>query len=152
MHQTELINFLARQHQVAQWTASVCTGALLLAQAGVLRGRKATTHWLAMEELQRLGAQPVRERVVQDGQVITGAGVSAGIDLALFLVATLLGTEQAQKIQLSIEYDPQPPFDVGSPNKAPAHLVEELRKNSRFHQPPADQQVIQPAEQVLTPR
>jgi cyclohexyl-isocyanide hydratase len=129
-----LLSFLARQSARARWTASVCTGALLLAAAGVLRGRRATTHWLAMGELERLGAIPSQERVVWDGNVVTGAGVSAGIDLALALVTALRGPEEAQRIQLSIEYDPQPAFDTGAPAKAPPHLVEQLRQKSRFHQ------------------
>jgi transcriptional regulator GlxA family with amidase domain len=132
MANEELIGFIARQSAGARWTASVCTGTLLLAGAGVLRGRPATTHWLARNELRRLGAVPQSDRIVWDGRVVTAAGVSAGIDLALALVAVLRGAEEAQRIQLSIEYDPQPPFDVGAPEKAPAHLVEQLRQKSRF--------------------
>jgi transcriptional regulator GlxA family with amidase domain len=135
MDNQDLIQFLARQSQQARWTVSVCTGALLLAQAGVLRGRRATTHWLAMKELERLGAVAVKARVVRDASIVTGAGVSAGIDLALSLVAMLRGPAEAQRIQLAIEYDPQPPFDAGAPDKAPAPIVEQLRGNSRFSQP-----------------
>jgi cyclohexyl-isocyanide hydratase len=136
MRNQELIAFLARQSQKARWTVSVCTGALLLAQAGVLRGRRATTHWLAMKELQRLGAVPIKSRVVWDwdGSLVSGAGVSAGIDLALALVAMLRGPGEAQRIQLAIEYDPQPPFNAGTPDKAPAAIVEQLRASSRFSQ------------------
>lgn len=134
MDNQELIPFLARQSQHARWTVSVCTGALLLAQAGVLRGRRATTHWLAMKELERLSAIPVKARVVWDGSIVTGAGVSAGIDLALSLVAALRGPAEAQRIQLAIEYDPQPPFDAGTPEKAPDRIVKQLRENSRFAQ------------------
>jgi cyclohexyl-isocyanide hydratase len=132
MDNQELIQFLARQSHQARWTVSVCTGALLLAQAGVLTGRRATTHWLAMKELERLGAVPVKARVVRDGSIVTGAGVSAGIDLALSLVAVMRGPAEAQRIQLAIEYDPQPPFDAGSSEKAPAPIVKQLRENSRF--------------------
>lgn len=132
MDNQELIQFLARQSEQARWTVSVCTGALLLAQAGVLRGRRATTHWLAMQELERLGAVPVKDRVVWDDSIVTGAGVSAGIDLALSLVAVLRGPAEAQRIQLAIEYDPQPPFDAGTSEKAPAPIVKQLRENSRF--------------------
>jgi transcriptional regulator GlxA family with amidase domain len=132
MENRELIGFVARQSAGARWTASVCTGALLLAQAGVLRGRPATTHWLARKELQRLGAVPRSDRVVWDGRVVTAAGVSAGIDMALALVAALRGPEEAQRIQLAIEYDPQPPFATGAPEKAPAAIVEQLRQKSRF--------------------
>jgi transcriptional regulator GlxA family with amidase domain len=137
MNDEALIAFLARQSAAARRTVSVCTGALLLAQAGVLRGRRATTHWLAMRQLGRLGALPTRERVVWDGPVVSGAGVSAGIDLALALVAELRGPETAQRIQLAIEYDPRPPFDAGAPDKAPPAIVEELRQASRF-QPQTD--------------
>jgi len=133
MEDQALISFIARRHAEARWTASVCTGALLLARAGVLAGRRATTHWLAMEELGRLGAIPTRARIVEDGNVITGAGVSAGIDLALALVARWQGEAAARRIQLAIEYDPQPPFDSGSPERAPDEIVQELRANSRFH-------------------
>jgi cyclohexyl-isocyanide hydratase len=132
MDDAELMAFLAHQSAGARWTASVCTGALLLAGAGLLRGRRATTHWLATQELERLGAIPIRERVVRDGSILTGAGVSAGIDLALELVAQLRGAEAAQRIQLAIEYDPRPPFDAGTPDKAPPAVVEQLRQSSRF--------------------
>jgi transcriptional regulator GlxA family with amidase domain len=97
---------------------------LLLAAAGVLDGVDATTHWLARDELANLGANPVEERVVERGKVITGAGVSAGIDMALVLVARMANDQVAQAIQLGIEYDPEPPFSAGSPAKAPAPIVE----------------------------
>jgi putative intracellular protease/amidase len=101
----------------------VCTGALLLAAAGLLEDSPATTHWLARGTLESLGARPVAERVVQHGKIITAAGVSAGIDMALRLVALIHGDELARAIQLGIEYDPDPPFDAGSPDKAPAEIV-----------------------------
>lgn len=110
---------------------SVCTGSLLLARAGLLEGRKAATHWLARDALAELGAVPVAERVVRDGDALTAAGVSAGIDLALELAAELAGPEWAQGIQLGIEYDPQPPFDAGSPDKAPTEIVRVLREQAR---------------------
>ena len=110
----------------------MCTGSLILAAAGLLEGRRATSHWLALEELGRLGAVPVSERVVFDGNIVTAAGVSAGIDMALALAARVAGEDVAQAIQLGIEYDPQPPFDAGAPHKAPAAIVELLRDNSRF--------------------
>lgn len=134
MDDAELIGFLAERAGQAQWTAAVCTGSLLLGRAGVLRGRAATTHWLAMGELERWGARATRRRVVLDGTVVTGAGVSAGIDLALWMVCALAGPEEAQRVQLAIEYDPQPPFDSGAPEKAPAHIVQFLRASSRFPQ------------------
>ena len=128
----EMLAWLARVHETTRWTTSVCTGSLILAAAGLLDGRRATTHWLAREQLRALGAQPVNERVVFDGKLVTAAGVSAGIDMALALVARIAGDTVAQAIQLGIEYDPQPPFDAGSPHKAPAEIVELLRSRSRF--------------------
>jgi len=115
-----------------QWTTSVCTGSLILAAAGLLTGKRATSHWLALEQLGALGAEAVAERVVFDGKHVSAAGVSAGIDMALTLAARIAGDDVAQAIQLAIEYDPQPPFDSGSPAKAPAHVVDMLRARSRF--------------------
>jgi putative intracellular protease/amidase len=126
------LEWLRHAHDTSTWTTSVCTGSLILAAAGLLTGKRATTHWLAFDELQRLGAEPVRERVVFDGKLVTAAGVSAGIDMALALAAAIAGDTVAQAIQLGIEYDPQPPFDAGSPEKAPAEVVELLRSRSRF--------------------
>jgi transcriptional regulator GlxA family with amidase domain len=127
-----VLEWLKEVDRTSTWTTSVCTGSLILAAAGLLDGKRATTHWLALEELGRLGAQPVAERVVFDGKYATAAGVSAGIDMALALVARIAGDTVAQAIQLGIEYDPQPPFDAGSPHKAPAEIVELLRSRSRF--------------------
>jgi transcriptional regulator GlxA family with amidase domain len=124
MEDGRLLSWLRAVHQGTKWTTSVCTGSLLLGAAGLLDGKPATTHWLSLERLAELGATPVAERVVEDGKVITAAGVSAGIDMALHLVGRELGPEVAQAIQLSIEYDPEPPFDAGSPRKAPAAVVE----------------------------
>ena len=115
-------------HASSQWTTSVCTGSLLLGAAGVLRGLRATSHWNSLERLREYGAEPTPERVVFQGKVVTAAGVSAGIDMALALVARLADPEIAQAIQLSIEYDPQPPFDAGSPSKAPPRIVEIVRR------------------------
>jgi transcriptional regulator GlxA family with amidase domain len=110
--------------QQARWTTSVCTGSLVLGAAGLLEGKRATCHWLYLERLREFGAEPTSERVVEDGKVMTAAGVSAGIDMALHLVNRELGEEAAQAIQLAIEYDPEPPFDSGSPAKAPDQIVE----------------------------
>jgi transcriptional regulator GlxA family with amidase domain len=126
------LDWLRSVHETSTWTTSVCTGSLVLAAAGLLEGKRATSHWLALEQLRELGAEPVSERVVFDGKIVTAAGVSAGIDMALALAATIAGEEVAQAIQLGIEYDPQPPFDAGSPAKAPAAIVEGLRAYSRF--------------------
>jgi putative intracellular protease/amidase len=123
----EVIPWLREAHAHSRWTTSVCTGSLLLAAAGILDGVEATTHWLAREELAALGAVPVRDRVVQRGKVMTAAGVSSGIDMALRLAALEAGDSVAQAIQLGIEYDPAPPFDAGSPEKAPAEVVALLR-------------------------
>jgi transcriptional regulator GlxA family with amidase domain len=125
-------------HERSTWTVSVCTGALILAAAGVLSGKRATTHWAALDELSKLGAECVAdERVVFDGKLVTAAGVSAGIDMALALAAKIAGEQVAQAIQLGIEYDPQPPFDAGSPRKAPAAIVEAVRARARFASAPA---------------
>ena len=119
-----LLDWLARNSPKAQWTASVCTGSLLLGAAGLLRGRRATSHWLALDMLREFGAEPVRERVVFDEPLVTAAGVSAGIDMALHLLARLRDPLTAQAVQLGLEYDPQPPFNCGSPATAPAHVVQ----------------------------
>jgi putative intracellular protease/amidase len=108
------------------WTTSVCTGSMLLAAAGLLEGKEATTHWASLERLREYGAIPTAKRVVQQGKIVTAAGVSAGIDMALTLMANIAGDDFAQAIQLGIEYDPQPPFDSGALDKAPAKAVEIL--------------------------
>jgi len=119
-----LLSWIRAVDRETTWTTSVCTGSLLLAAAGLLDGRPATTHWLARETLEELGARPVEDRVVFDGKYVTGAGVSAGIDMALTLVTEIYGPEVAQAVQLGIEYDPQPPHDSGAPEKASAEIVE----------------------------
>ncbi len=124
--------WLRAADQASTWTTSVCTGSLILAAAGLLAGRRATSHWTALDELGSLGATPVSERVVFDGKYVTAAGVSAGIDMGLTLAGRVAGDETAQAIQLMIEYDPQPPYDAGSPDRAPAEVVRRLRARSRF--------------------
>jgi putative intracellular protease/amidase len=124
MDHEPVIDWIRSAHEGSTWTTSVCTGSLLLGAAGVLRGLKATSHWLELERLRELGAEPTSERVVEQGKVITAAGVSSGIDMALLLAAHVAGEDIAQAIQLSIEYDPQPPFDAGSPEKAPQRVVD----------------------------
>jgi putative intracellular protease/amidase len=125
----QLLGWLRRAHETSTWTTSVCTGSLLLAAAGLLDGLEATTHWLALDLLGQLGAIPVTRRVVEhpEARIITAAGVSAGIDMALMLAARIAGDERAQAIQLMIEYDPEPPFVGGSLDKAPAGVVELAR-------------------------
>jgi putative intracellular protease/amidase len=119
-----VIEWIRSVHEQTTWTTSVCTGSLLLGAAGMLDGLKATSHWLLLDRLREFGAEPTGERVVEQGKVITAAGVSSGIDMALRLAAHVAGEDVAQAIQLGIEYDPQPPFDAGSPAKAPQHVVE----------------------------
>ena len=123
----DILGWLREAHEQTKWTTSVCTGSLLLAAAGILDGLEATTHWLARDELAALGAVPVPDRVVRQGKIVTAAGVSSGIDMALHLAALEAGDTVAQAIQLGIEYDPAPPFDAGSPEKAPADVVDLLR-------------------------
>jgi transcriptional regulator GlxA family with amidase domain len=122
-----LLSWLRTMHETTRWTASVCTGSLLLAAAGLLDDAPATTHWLTRDTLASLGARPVSDRVVEHGKVISAGGVSAGIDMALRLVQLMHGDEVAQAVQLGIEYDPEPPFDAGSPDKAAAPIVEAVR-------------------------
>ena len=133
MDNLPLQEWIRTVHQVTQWTTSVCTGSLILASAGILNGVRATSHWMAMETLAEYGVIPVRERVVFDGRIVTGAGVSAGIDMALQLVARVGTQQMSEEIQLWIEYDPQPPFNAGSPEKASGEIVKKLRQRSRFH-------------------
>ena len=123
----EILGWIRHAHEHSRWTTSVCTGSLLLGAAGVLEGLEATTHWLELDTLAGFGARPVERRVVEQGKVITAAGVSSGIDMALMLAARIGGDDLAQAIQLSIEYDPEPPFDAGSPRSAPEHIVKRLR-------------------------
>lgn len=124
----ELLEWLRTVDRSTKWTTSVCTGSLLLGAAGLLEGKRATTNWLALDDLRKFGAEPVGGRFVEDGKLLTAAGVTAGIDMALHLVAREVGPEVAQAIQLGIEYDPEPPFDAGSPEKAPAEIVELVRR------------------------
>ena len=119
-----LVDWIRAAHATSTWTTSVCTGALLLGAAGVLDGLRATTHWAYMDDLARYGAEATSQRVVAQGKVVTSAGVSSGIDMALSLAAEIAGTDVAQAIQLRIEYDPMPPFDTGSVAKAPERIRE----------------------------
>ncbi len=127
-----VLEWLRAAHETTTWTTSVCTGSLVLGAAGLLQGKRATTYWLALEQLAHYGAIPTNERVVVDGKVVTAAGVSSGIDMALTLAAEIGGADLAQMLQLGIEYDPQPPFDSGSEAKAPPHIAAFFRENSRF--------------------
>ncbi|MFJ9936122.1 DJ-1/PfpI family protein [Streptomyces virginiae] len=124
-----VMDWLRTVDATTTWTTSVCTGSLLLASAGLLEGRRATSHWLYLDRLPKLGAEPTGERVVFDGKYVTAAGVSSGIDMGLTLLGRIAGDDFAQAVQLMTEYDPQPPYDAGSPEKAPAALVARLRGN-----------------------
>jgi len=128
MEDAPLLDFVRRAGQAARYVTSVCTGSLVLGAAGLLLGKRATTHWAVLEQLALLGAEPVKERVVVDGNTVTGAGVSAGLDFALALAAELAGREAAERIQLMIEYDPAPPFRAGAPETAPAAVLAGLRQ------------------------
>jgi len=126
MQGSAVVDWIRSVDEATTWTTSVCTGSLLLGAAGLLRGRRATSHWLALDQLPGLGATPATDRVVFDGKYVTAAGVSSGIDMALRLVERHVGAESAMAIQLGIEYDPEPPFQSGSPAKAPKDLVATL--------------------------
>ncbi len=123
----EIVGFVRREAERATWVTSVCTGAFVLGAAGLLAGKRATTHWASKPMLAAFGATPVDERVVDDGSIVTAAGVSAGIDMALWFASELAGQPAAERIQLQIEYDPQPPFDAGSADRADARVVAEAR-------------------------
>jgi transcriptional regulator GlxA family with amidase domain len=130
-----VLDWLRTAHETTTWTTSVCTGSLVLGAAGLLEGKRATTYWLALEELARHGATPTNERVVIDGKIVTAAGVSSGIDMALTLAGEIGGPDLAQLLQLGIEYDPQPPYDAGSTSKAPAQIVAQIRELAAARQP-----------------
>ena len=127
MSDERVLDWLRAAHETTTWTTSVCTGSLVLGAAGILEGKRATSHWVYRDALREFGAEPVAERFVEDGKLITAAGVAAGIDMALHLVTRIAGPEVAQAIQLGIEYDPDPPHDAGSPEKAPPEMVELIR-------------------------
>jgi transcriptional regulator GlxA family with amidase domain len=122
-----VLDWLRSAHETSRWTTSVCTGSIILGAAGLLDGKRAATHWAYRERLRDFGSEPALERVVHEGKIVTAAGVSSGIDMALELTAKEIGPEYAQAVQLAIEYDPQPPFDAGSPEKAPEEIVHATR-------------------------
>lgn len=124
----EILEWIKKIHSTTTWTTSVCTGSLILGASGLLSGLKATTHWAALDRLHAYGAKPVKSRVVESGKIITAAGVSAGIDMALTLSEKISGARVAKALQLAIEYDPEPPFNCGSPEKADPELVNSLRE------------------------
>ena len=130
MLESDVLRFIRRQADAASFVTSVCTGSFVLGAAGLLNGKRATSHWASLHMLSELGAIPTSERVVHDGAVITGAGVSSGIDFALSLVEHLRGREAAERIQLTIEYDPEPPFATGSPKNAPQDWITAGRRDA----------------------
>ncbi len=139
MRDERMLAWVRQAHETSQWTTSVCTGSLVLGAAGLLDGLEATTHWAAMDTLAKTGALPAGRRVVQQGKIVTAAGVSSGIDMALWLAGQVAGDVVAQAIQLGMEYDPQPPYDAGSPEKAPAEIVDFIRSLERAQSEPVTQ-------------
>ena len=134
LNDRDTLGFLQQQASGARYVTSVCTGALVLGAAGLLRGKRATTHWMSLPMLAAFGCEPVAERVVADGNVITGGGVTAGIDFALTVASEWFGAETARKIQLGIEYAPHPPFDSGTPERADPSVVAALREAAAARQ------------------
>jgi putative intracellular protease/amidase len=128
MKDERMLDWVRSVHERTQWTTSVCTGSLVLGAAGLLDGLEATTHWASLHVLERLGAKPTGRRVVEQGKIVTAAGVSSGIDMALTLAGYVAGDQVAQAIQLGIEYDPQPPYDSGSPGKASPEVIALVRR------------------------
>ena len=131
MEDREIIDFVGRQGERARYVTSVCTGALVLGAAGLLRGYRAATHWASMDNLEHFGAIPTRTRVCIDRNRITGGGVTAGIDVGLVVAKELTDRATAERIQLGMEYDPQPPFAAGSPDTAPAEALAAYREMAR---------------------
>jgi cyclohexyl-isocyanide hydratase len=134
LNDEETLEFVRRQAKGARYVTSVCTGALVLGAAGLLKGKRAATHWMSREMLSAFGAIPVADRVVIDGNVITGGGVTAGVDFGITLAAELFGPEVAKTVQLTIEYNPAPPFDAGSPERAGEKIVAAARANAAKRQ------------------
>lgn len=134
LEDAETLAFIRRVSASADFITSVCTGALVLGAAGLLRGRRATTHWASQSLLSAFGAEVVSARVVRDGNLMTGGGVTAGIDFALTLAEVMLGRDEAQAIQLDLEYAPAPPFNAGSPDSAPAHVTAMVKQRNAANQ------------------
>ena len=128
LNDEEVLGFIRGQAANARFITSVCTGSMLLGAAGLLAGKHATSHWNALDFLPRFGAIPVEERVVQDGNLITAGGVTSGIDFGLTVIAALIGQEEAETVQLSLEYAPAPPFRSGTPRQASPAILEQARQ------------------------
>ena len=148
LNDAETLDFLRRQADGARYVTSVCTGSLVLGAAGLLRGRRATTHWMSLPMLAAFGCEPVAERVVVDGGLITGGGVTAGIDFALRVAGELFGADTARRIQLAIEYDPAPPYDSGSPASADRALVAAVRAAASVRQGEREEAVARAAARL----
>jgi cyclohexyl-isocyanide hydratase len=146
MQDEEALAWVRMVGEGAKWVTSVCTGSLILGAAGLLRGYRATSHWAWRDDLRLFGAEPVRERVVFDRNRVTGGGVTAGIDFALALIARIEGEEYAKAVQLGLEYDPHPPFDCGTPDKADPELVKRVHERSNRMAPDRQQRVRAAAE------
>ena len=128
LNNLDVLDWIRKINRTTKWTVSVCSGSLLLAQSGLLDGKNCTTHWRRKEQLRSFNLTVMDERYIQDGKFITSAGVSAGIDMALYLVSKIAGDKAAMVFQLAIEYDPKPPFDCGSPEKASSEMLGKFRK------------------------
>ncbi len=148
LNDKETLDFLRAQAVLARYVTSVCTGALVLGAAGLLKGKRAATHWMSLEMLAHFGAIPVAERVVKDGNVFTGGGVTAGIDFALTVAAEAFGPDVAKAIQLAIEYDPQPPFNAGSPKGAGDVIAGKARASAAKRQSEREAAVMQAAARL----
>ena len=145
LNDEETLDFVRRQAAGARYVTSVCTGSLVLGAAGLLSGKRATTHWMSHSMLGAFGCKPVNERVVVDGNVITGGGVTAGIDFALTVAGEVLGAEAARRIQLGMEYDPQPPYDAGSPERADPAMVAAVQEGAAARQSEREAAVMKAA-------
>jgi transcriptional regulator GlxA family with amidase domain len=130
LNNQDIINWIQNAHRTSKWTVSVCSGALLLGSAGLLKDCKATTHWNRKNQLVKYGAILQNDRYVKDGKIVTSAGVSAGIDMSLFLLSLIVNVNFAKAVQLGMEYDPKPPFDSGSPEKAPKEILDKIKQSN----------------------
>jgi transcriptional regulator GlxA family with amidase domain len=129
LNNQDIISWIQNAHKTTIWTVSVCSGALLLGSAGLLKNCKATTHWNRKEQLAKYGAILQNDRYVKEGKIVTSAGVSAGIDMSLYLLSLIVNVSFAKAVQLGMEYDPKPPFDSGSPEKAPIEILDKVKKS-----------------------
>ena len=148
MQDEDALRWVRNVGESAQWVTSVCTGSLILGAAGLLEGYRATSHWAWRDYLELFGAEPVAERVVFDRNRVTGGGVTAGIDFALALMAAIEGEVYARTVQLGLEYDPHPPFDAGTPDKAGGELVQRVQERSNQMAPDREERIRAAAERL----